>query len=111
MIHLPSGVIAVATELRLPAGAHDLTIAGNHTTLRASADFGGRAMLSCRGCQRIQLRNLTIEGNREALEKPIAIPASNQTFASVFPNNGILLEDADVVSLDHIDFVNITNFA
>ena len=34
-----------------------------------------------------------------------------RTFASVFPNNGILIEDTDGVSIDHVDFTNITNFA
>ncbi len=28
-----------------------------------------------------------------------------------FPNNGILIEDTDGVSIDHVDFINITNFA
>ncbi len=110
-VHLPSGVIDVAAEIRLPAGAHDLTIAGNHTTLRAAANFRGRAILSCRGCRRIQIQNLLIDGNREALEKPVALPASNQTFASVFSNNGILLEEADIVRVHDIDLSNITNFA
>ena len=36
---------------------------------------------------------------------------SDKTFASVFPNNGILIEDSDGVSIDHVDFANITNFA
>lgn len=39
------------------------------------------------------------------------LPAANQTFASVFANNGMLFEDADGVSLDHIDLVDIANFA
>jgi hypothetical protein len=111
IVNLPSGVIAVSTELRLPAGAHDLNIIGNSTTLRASADFHGRAILSCQGCRRIELRNLTIDGHRDALEKPMAIPPSNQTFASAFPNNGLLFEDAHSVSLDHVDLIDIANFA
>jgi hypothetical protein len=110
-VHLPSGVTTVAAEIRLPAGAHDLTIIGNRTTLRASSKFHGRAILSCRGCRHIQLRNLTLDGNRAALEKPIALPASNQSFASVFPDNGMLFEDADGVSLDHVNFVDVACFA
>ena len=111
MVHLPSGVTEVASEIRLPAGAHDLTIIGDGTTLRASANFRGRAILSCQGCRRIALRNLTIDGNRDALEKPMPLPASNQTFASIFSNNGILFEDATGVSMDHVDLINIANFA
>lgn len=110
-VHLPAGVTTVAAEIRLPAGAHDLKIIGNHTTLRATANFHGRAILSCQGCQRVEIRDLTLDGNREALEKPIGLPASNQTFASVFPSNGVLLEDADGVTLDHVELINVANFA
>ena len=101
----------VAAEIRIPVGAHDLKIIGDHTTLRASGDFRGRAVLSCQGCQRIEIRDLTIDGNREALEKPMGLPASNQTFASVFPNNGMLFEDAEGVSVDRVNLINIASFA
>jgi len=110
-VRLPAGVMEVAAELRIPDGAHDLTIIGDGTTLRASATFRGRAILTCRGCRKIEMRNLTIDGNRDALERPLALPGSNQTFANVFPNNGVLFEDVQGVSLDRVDFNNIANFA
>jgi len=112
MFHLPSGTTEVSSELRLPDGAHDLTIAGgDHTVLHASASFQGRAVLSCHGCSRIKFYNFAIDGNRPALEKPQAIAECDQSFANVFPNNGILIDDADGPELDHVDFVNITSFA
>jgi hypothetical protein len=111
-LHLASGNIEVSSELRLPAGSHDLTIAGgDHTVLRASPKFHGRAILSCQGCRRITLRNFAIDGNRAALEKPLPLAPSDKAFATFYPNNGILLEDADGVSMDHLDFTNIANFA
>ena len=30
---------------------------------------------------------------------------------SFYPNNGILIEDADGVAMDHVDFINVANFA
>ena len=108
---MPAGVTEVSSELKLPEGAHDLTIVGDNTTLHASSSFHGRAMLSCRNCRRISFRNFVIDGNRPALERPMPLPPTDKSFASVFPNNGILIEDSDGVALDHVDFANITNFA
>src|SRR5260370_3354159 len=101
----------VSSELRLPAGAHDLTIVGDHTILRATASFQGRAILSCKSCRRVTFRNFAIDGNRAALEKPLPLPPSDKAFASFYPNNGILIEDAAGVKMDHVDFTNITHFA
>jgi hypothetical protein len=110
-VHLASGKIDVSSELRLPAGAHDLTIAGDHTVLRATAGFQGRAILSCKGCRRVTFRNFAIDGNRAALEKPLPVAPSDKAFASFYPDNGITIEDADGVAMDHVDFTNVTNFA
>jgi hypothetical protein len=52
-----------------------------------------------------------VDGNRAALEKPLPFAPSDKTFSSVFPNNGILIEDTDGVSIEHVDFANIANFA
>ena len=110
-VHLASGSIEVSSELRLPAGAHDLTITGDHTVLRASANFQGRSILSCQGCRHVTFRNFTIDGNRAALERPLPLPPSEKAFASFYPNNGILIEETDGLVMDHVDFTNITNFA
>jgi hypothetical protein len=111
VVHLPAGVTEVSSELKLPEGAHDLTIVGDNTTLHASSSFHGRAMLSCHNCRRIAFRNFAIDGNRPALERPMPLPPTDKSFASMFPNNGVLIEDSDGVALDHVDFANITNFA
>jgi Right handed beta helix region len=112
-VHLPAGRVEVASELKLPEGAHDLTIIGElgSTTLHASAAFHGRAILSCRNCKHITLRNFAIDGNREALEKPLPVAPTDKDFAAVFPNNGILVEETDGLEVDHVDFANIAGFA
>ena len=112
VVHLPSGITEISAEIRLPDGAHDLTITGSdHSTLRASALFQGRAVFSCRGCRRIHFTNFSIDGNRAALEKPMPFAPPGKTFSIVFGDNGILIEDTDGLSIDHVDFANITNFA
>jgi hypothetical protein len=110
-VHLPAGVTEISSEIRIPDGAHDLTIAGDHTTLRAASNFHGRAILTCHGCLRITLRDFAIDGNRAALAKPLPLAPTDKTFSSVFPNNGILFEDTDGLTVGQVDFQNITNFA
>src|ERR1700733_1765370 len=111
MIRLPRGVTEISAELKLPDGAHDLVIAGDGTTLHVAANFHGRAIFTCHGCARIHLTNFAIDGNRAALEKPLPFAPSDKTFANVFANNGILIEDTDGLAIDHVDFSNIANFA
>jgi hypothetical protein len=110
-VRLPPGVTEISSEIKMPDGAHDLTIIGDHSTLHAAANFQGRAILSCHACRRIAFRNFAMDGNRAALEKPLPFAPSDKTFSSVFPNNGILVEDTDGVSIEHVDFANVTGFA
>src|SRR5580704_18928612 len=63
VIRLPPGVIVISAELKLCPGAHDLTIQGNHTTLKASAQFRGRAILSGESVKHIRLADFTIDGD------------------------------------------------
>jgi hypothetical protein len=111
VVHLPPGTIDLDRELRIPDNAHDLEITGDHTTLRASKAFQGRALLSCAGCRRLTLRNIVFDGKREAVAKPLPLPPSDKTFAQFFPNNGVLLENCDGVSTDRLDFHAIAGFA
>lgn len=96
----------------MPDGAHDLTISGSeHTTLRAAANFQGRAIFTCHDCRHIRFSNFSIDGNRAALEKPLPMAPSGDAFATFYPNNGILVDETDGLSVEDVHFVNITNFA
>ena len=110
-VRLPPGVTEISSEIKLPEGAHDVVISGHGSTLHVAANFQGRAIFSCQGCRRIHFANFAIDGNRAALEKPMPFAPSGKSFASVFPNNGILIEESDGVSIEHVDFANITGFA
>ena len=112
IFRLPSGTTEISSELKIPDGAHALSIVGSdHTLLRAAANFRGRAILSCRGCRGIKFYNFAIDGNREALARPLPIAPSDKSFASVFPNNGILIEETSGLEVDHVDFADIAGFA
>lgn len=111
MVRLPAGVTEISSELKLPDGAHDLTVIGDNTTLRASEDFHGGAVLSCRNCRHITLRGFSIEGSRAGLERPMAMPGTDKTFADSFAENGVLIEGTDGFEADHLNFRHIAGFA
>jgi hypothetical protein len=110
VVRLPRGVIEISEELRLPEGAHDLTITGDGTMLRAANNFRGRALLVCRSGRRISFRNFAMDGNRAALEKPLPIQPADIPFSVAFPSNGLLVEESDDVRIEHVDLSNIANF-
>src|SRR5262249_49261481 len=89
---LPAGVIEGHAELALPEGAHDVEISGKDTILRAASDFRGRAILSCKSGSHIRFRDLTIDGNRGAIEQRAGLPDSSTPFRRFTTNNGILIE-------------------
>jgi Right handed beta helix region len=110
-VHLPAGTIELDSGIALPDGAHDLLIGGNATTLHASGGFQGRAILSCNHCRRITVRNLSIDGNRAQLEKPMPLPPSGQAFANFFADNGLLFTDTDGIAVENVTLRNIAGFA
>jgi hypothetical protein len=111
IFRLPPGVTEVPAEIRLPEGAQHLTIIGEHSMLRAAANFHGRAIFTCRGCRDIAFRNFAIDGNRDAAGKPLPLPPTDRSFATFFPNNGILIEDTQGFAADHLEFTHMAGFA
>ena len=109
--HLPTGTLELTRGLVLPDGTHDLDISGNGTTLRASPHFHGHALLACRACRDVTIHNLSIDGNRPAIHRPLSLPSSNQTFASSFDNNGLLFVGGDTLTVSSVHFTNIPAFA
>src|ERR1700694_1118603 len=106
-----SGTIEVSAEVRIPDGAHDLKIYGANPPLRATRYFQGRAVLTCRDCRNIEFHDLAIDGNRVALERPLALNPGNKPFATFYSNNGILLENARGVAIDRVRIGNVANYA
>ena len=111
VVELPKGTVSISSELKLPAGAHDLEIRGANTVLRAANDFRGRAIISCSGCRNIKITGITIDGNRDQLAKPSELPPHDRTFAQFTQNNAILIENTGGVKISDVRFRNIAGFA
>jgi hypothetical protein len=109
-LHLPSGVIEVSSELKLARGAHDLIILGSNTTLKASPNFQGRAILSGEEAKHIRLAGFSVDGSREVLAKPLAMAPPENEFRVYYPNNGILFDRTESLEISDLHFKNIVNF-
>jgi len=111
VIHLPPGVVEVSSELQLAPGAHDLEILGSGTLLKADEGFKGRAILVAEGAKRIRLRDFSLDGNRELLEKPLDMAPPENAYRIWYPNNGVLLDRVEGIEISGLQFGSITNFA
>ncbi len=106
---LPAGEMIVHSPLVID-GNTEVRGAPGGTTLRAAADFKGRAIIAVQGSG-VRLRDFSIDGNREALEVHNSLPAYNQSFAKFTGRNGIFAGDVSALSLDNIKLKNIVGFA
>ncbi len=78
--------------------------------LRAAADFAGRAILVAGG-DGVRIRDLVIDGNRDAVEVRAGLPAYDTPFARFTRNNGVLAEGVGGLTVENVTFRNIAGFA
>jgi len=109
MVRLPPGVIAVRAEM-LVEGGTDLGGDASGTVLRAAPGFVGRAVIVVRGGN-VRLHDLTIDGDREAIEVPQELPPYDTPFARFTRGNGVLAEDLAGLKIENVRFRNIAGFA
>ena len=112
VIQLPAGTIRLHHQLTVTAGAHDLEIRGapSGTTLRAAADFQGRALIYSKGATNLRFDGFHIDGNRVALGRPVGLPTGDVPFARYYRNNGIVIENAASVSIRNVSFTGVANY-
>jgi hypothetical protein len=111
VLHLPAGVIALTSELVVPAGAHDLEIVGSGTLLKTAPEFRGRALLVVEGAKNIHLRDFAMDGGREPLKDPaLEMAPPENAFRVWYPNNGMLFDQVDGLEIARVSFDNVVNF-
>ncbi|HKE25486.1 MAG TPA: right-handed parallel beta-helix repeat-containing protein [Bryobacteraceae bacterium] len=111
VVYLPSGVLEIHSELQIPAGAHDLEIAGGSgTVLRAADDFQGRAMISGSGAERVRLHGFSIDGNRTFRESQEMAPPEN-AFRLMYRKNGLWFDRTRDIRISDVKLMNVTSFA
>jgi hypothetical protein len=113
VVRLPHGEIEISAELVVSPQARSLKILGDPegTVLRAASSFQGDAVLVLRSGTGIELAGFQIDGNREALERPIGLPPANVAFADFYENNGIVAAGVTDLAISDLDIRNVANFA
>ncbi len=111
LVRLPPGLVTVSSELVIPPRATGLTIVGHPsgTVLQASDSFHGRAILVCDTAERIELRDFTLDGNREALARPVGLPP-HIDFAGYYSHNGIWARNVAGLTLTNLAIRNVAAF-
>jgi hypothetical protein len=112
-LQLGGGLVELSSPILAPDGAADFEIVGamEGTTLRASADFSGPALIVARNTVRLTVRNVTIDGNRAVLEKPSGLPPYDVPFHQFTASNGILVEGGSTVLIEDVRLREIAGFA
>lgn len=109
---LPAGVVTVASEIRVPEGAHDVVIAGNPkgTTLRAASGFKGRALIVCERAKNVRMTGFAVDGARDGISGRPGLPPSDVPFARFYRNNGILADQTEGLTVSRVRFANVWGF-
>src|SRR6185437_15808215 len=108
---LPAGVIEISREIILPADAHDLDIRGTDTTIKAASTFRGRALIVIPAGKNIKIHDLSLDGNRGAIARPLGLPPSEAMFSRFYPNNGLVAEGVTNLEIGQIRATEIAGFA
>jgi hypothetical protein len=109
-VTLPAGTIEISREITLPGDAHDLDLRGAGTTIKAASTFRGRALIVIPAGKNIKLHDIALDGNRDAIARPIGLPPSGSMFSRFVPNNGILAEGVTNLEIAQVKAVGIAGF-
>jgi parallel beta-helix repeat protein len=111
VISLPAGEFSVAREIALPGDAHDLEIRGSNTILKASPEFRGRALIAIVNGKNIRIRDLTLDGNRDAVGRMFSLPAAGTMYSRFVPSNGIVAENVTNLEIADVKASHFAGFA
>ncbi|MCC6368404.1 MAG: right-handed parallel beta-helix repeat-containing protein [Bryobacterales bacterium] len=109
VVELPSGDTDLSRPLVIE-GADGLTLRGDGRS-RLRMKFDGRAAVLILRSKNVKLENFALEGNREPAGRRIALPPSDQPMARWNPNNGILVEDSQGITISKLSVRNVVSYA
>lgn len=112
VMELPAGTLILHHPMAIPDGAHDLEIRGNPagTTLKAAANFDGRALITSKGAAKLTLSGFRIEGGRTAHDARTGLPPADVPFAGYYRDNGILIEGATGLAIRNVSFAQVASY-
>jgi hypothetical protein len=107
---LPGGIVEITREIVLPADAHDLSVQGAETTIKAAAGFRGRALIVIPAGKNLKIANLSLDGNRGAFPQPVSPAPPAAVLSRVVAGNGILAEDVTGLEISQVNATGIPGF-
>lgn len=110
-VALPSGTIEISREITLAPDAHDLDVHGAGTTIKASDSFRGRALIVIPAGNNIKIRDITLDGNRDAVGHLTSLPPAGTMLSRFVANNGIVAEGVTGLEIGPLKAKHIAGFA
>lgn len=108
-VHLPAGVIELHSEMPVDGGT-ELCGAPSGTTLHLAPDFAGRAAIVVKSSG-VTLRDFSVDGNRERLDKPAGLAPYDTPFARFTRNSGVLADGINSLRIENLRFRDMSGFA
>ncbi len=109
-VTLPAGIIEISREIILPTDAHDLDVTGPSTTIKAASTFRGRALIVIPAGKNIRIHDVSLDGNRDAVARPLGLPPSEAMFSRFTPNNGLLAEGVTNLEIADVKATGVAGF-
>jgi hypothetical protein len=95
----------------LPADAHDLDVRGSGTTLKASENFRGRALLVVPAGRNIRVHDLSLDGDRDATGRMVQLPPQGTQYSRFLAGNGIVVEGVMGIEIFSVKATRMPAFA
>ena len=109
-VNLSPGIVEISREIVLAPDSHDLDIRGAGLIIKASAAFRGPALIVIPAGKNIRIHDLLLDGDRDAIARPIDLPQAETMFSRFIPNNGILAEGVTGLEIANVKAKNIAGF-
>jgi hypothetical protein len=109
-VNLSPGIVEISREIVLAPDSHDLDIRSAGLTIKASTAFRGRALIVIPAGKNIRIHDLSLDGDRDAIGRPIDLPLAGSMFSRSIPNNGIVVEGVTGLEIANLKAKNIAGF-
>lgn len=88
-----------------------LAVTIENQTFRADDNPNARAVLHIQNERQVTIRNVVIDGRRDALHRPFPIAENGAPFIDYYPLNGIAIDRSQNVLIENVTLRNVTNLA
>ena len=111
VIRLPSGDIVLFSPLTIPTGARDLELRGSDTTrITAGPNFKGKALIVVENAKNVTFADFALDGNRDALAKPLELAPPENAFRIWYENSGIWSDQVTGLIIERVTLRNVSAF-